>query len=95
MSGHRESLSSVTPDQKRIPCKNKRNKTSDTLITRKKTIQEPVNPSKSEKYDTITDVEKIFQKKELHCFGIRYTTKVVLIRRIVVPTIHQVKLMVV
>ena len=30
---HGESLSSVTPDQKRIPCKNKRKKNSDTSIT--------------------------------------------------------------
>ena len=28
MSGHAESLSSVTPDQQHIPCKYKRNKTS-------------------------------------------------------------------
>ena len=39
LSGHRESLSSVTPDQQNIPCKNKRKKTSDTLITIKETIQ--------------------------------------------------------
>ena len=44
-SGHRKSLSSVTPDQKHIPCKNKRKKTSDTLIIKKETIQGPVSPS--------------------------------------------------
>ena len=58
MSGYIESLSSVTPDQQRIPRENKRNKTSDTLIMRKETIQEPVNPSKSEKEDTIPYVGK-------------------------------------
>ena len=59
MYGHGESLSSVTPDQKRIPYKNKRKKTSGNLIVTKETIQEPVNPSKLSKKDTITDVEKL------------------------------------
>ena len=45
LSRHGESLSSVTPDQQRITCNNNKKKTSDTLIMRKKTIQEPVNPS--------------------------------------------------
>ena len=70
MFGHRESLSNVTSDQKHILLKNERKKTSDTFITRKETIQELFNPSKRAKADTILDVEKIVQKKELHCFGI-------------------------
>ena len=45
LSGHGESLSSVTQDQKRITCNNNKKKTSDTLIMRKETIQEPLNPS--------------------------------------------------
>ena len=49
MSGHVESVSSLTPYQQRIPRKNKRKKTSDTLIARKETIQEPVNPIKRAK----------------------------------------------
>ena len=71
MSGHGESLLSVTPDQQRITCNNNKNKTSDTLIMRKETIQEPVNPSKRAQEDTIPDVGKLVQKKELHCVGIR------------------------
>ena len=39
VSGHGESLSSLTPDQQRITRKNKINKTSDTLIVTKETIQ--------------------------------------------------------
>ena len=39
LSGHIESLSSVTPTQQRISRKNKRNKNSDTLITIKENIQ--------------------------------------------------------
>ena len=35
-----KSLSSVIPDQQRIPQKNKRKKTSDTLITGKESIQD-------------------------------------------------------
>ena len=35
MSGHGETLLTVTPDQQRITCKNKRRKTSDTSIIRK------------------------------------------------------------
>ena len=62
-SGHKKRLSRVTPYQQRIPSKNKRKKTSDTLITQKETIQEPVNPSKSSKEDTIPDVEKSIPKE--------------------------------
>ena len=46
LSGNGENLSSITPDQQRIPRKNKIKKPSYTFITRKKIIQEPVNPSK-------------------------------------------------
>ena len=63
MSGHGESLSSVTPDKQCIARNNKIKKNSDTLITRKESIQEPVNPSKKAKEYTIPDVEKVLQKK--------------------------------
>ena len=43
--------------------KNKRKITPDTSIIRKQHIQEPVNPRKGEKEDTITDVEKVFPKE--------------------------------
>ena len=49
MSGHGDSVSIVTPDKQPIHRNNKRMKTSDTLIKRKKSIQEPVNQSKREK----------------------------------------------
>ena len=39
MSGHGESLSSVTPDKQRITRKNKRKKTSDTFINGKKVFK--------------------------------------------------------
>ena len=71
LSGHGKSLSSVTLDQQHIPRTNKRKKISDTFITRKENIQEPVYPSKRAKEDTIPDVEKVFQNKELQHFGIR------------------------
>ena len=63
MSGHRESLPSVTPDQQSVPCKNKRRKNVDNFIKIKETIQEPVNPSKRAKEDTIPDVETISPKE--------------------------------
>ena len=62
MPGHGESLSSVTPDQQHIPRKNKKRKTSDTLIMRKNNIQEPVNPRERAKENTIPGVEKISPK---------------------------------
>ena len=95
LSGHMESLSSVIPYQQRIPRKNKIKKTSDALITRKETIQEPISPSKRSKYDTIPDVGKEAKNKDLQRFGIRYTTKVILMRRLMVLMILQVKLIVV
>ena len=63
MSGYGEILSSVTPDQQHIPHKNKKKKTSETYITRKETIQEPIKPSKRTKEDTITDAEKSIPKE--------------------------------
>ena len=62
MSGHRESLSSVTPDKQHIHRKNKINKTSDTLIKGKESIQKPDNPSKRAKEASIPDVEKMSKK---------------------------------
>ena len=56
--GQGEILSSETPDTLRIPRKNKRKKNPDTSVIRKQPIQEPVNPRKREKYNTLTDVEK-------------------------------------
>ena len=58
-----ESLSSVTPDILHIPCKNKINKTPDTLIIKKEHIQEPVNPRKRSKDNTLTDVKKCSPKE--------------------------------
>ena len=63
MSGHGEFLSSVTPDIIRIPRNNKRKKTPDTSIIRKRPIKEPVNPSKRAKDITLTYVEKCSPKK--------------------------------
>ena len=65
LSGQGESLSSVSPY---IICntrKTKRKKTPNTLMIRKQPIQEPVNPKKREKHDTITDVKKD-NPKETH-----------------------------
>ena len=70
-------------------------KTPEISIIRKQPIQEPVNPRKSEKVNTLTDVEKGDPRKHLQCFGIRYTKKLILMRRLKVLTIHQVKVMVV
>ena len=71
MSGHGESLSSVIPYQQHITRKNKRKKTTDILITEEESIQWPDNPSKGAKEDSITDVEKLVQKKHLYCLEIR------------------------
>ena len=49
MSGHGESLSSVTPDKQRITQKNKRKITPDTSIKEKEIIQEPDSPSQGQK----------------------------------------------
>ena len=65
MSGHGEILSSVTTDKQRIPRKKKGNKTPDTFIKGKESIQKPDNPSKRAKESSIPDVEKM-SKKNLH-----------------------------
>ena len=94
MSRYGEILTSVTPDKQRIPRKNKRKKTPYTYIKGKEVIQEPDNPSKRAKDDSIPDVEKLV-KKNLHRLKIRKTTLVILMRRLVVPMILQVTLIVV
>ena len=63
MSVQGDDLASTSPDNLRIPCKNKRKKTPDTSVIRKEPIVVPVNPSKKAKEDTITDVEKYSLKK--------------------------------
>ena len=57
-----DDLAGITPDILCIPRKNKRRITPDTLIIRKQPIQEPVNPQKKTKEDTLTDVEKASPK---------------------------------
>ena len=51
------SVTTESPDKQRIPCKDKRNKTSENLIKGQEIIQEPDNPSKSVKEDCIPDEE--------------------------------------
>ena len=63
MSGHVESLSSVTPDFFCIPCRNKIKKTLGTSIIRIKSIKEPVNPRKRAKENTLTGVGKCSSKE--------------------------------
>ena len=57
MSGPLESVMTETPDKQRIPRKTKI-KTSENLIKGKETTQEPGNPSKTSKEDSIPDEEK-------------------------------------
>ena len=64
MSGHWASVSNESLDNQRIPCNNKIKKTLDTLIKGKESIQEPYNPSKRSKEDSIPDVEKNNPKKK-------------------------------
>ena len=59
LSGQGEILSSVTSDIIFIPRNNKRKKNAGTYVVRKQPIQEPVNPKKRAKENTLTDVEKI------------------------------------
>ena len=58
ISGHGASVSSEPPYKQRIPCKNKRKNTPETSIKGKESIQEPDNPIKRAKEDSISDVEK-------------------------------------
>ena len=95
MSGHGASVSGESPYKQRIPCKNKRNNSLNTLIKRKEIIQEIYNPSKSSKEDIIPDLEKNNPKKHINHLKISKTILVILIRRRVVPMIIQVKLMLV
>ena len=60
MSRWRESLASVTPDQQRIPRKNKIKKTPDSSFIIKEHIGDKVNPRKISKEDTATNVENIY-----------------------------------
>ena len=52
------SLSSITPYQKHIPCKNNRKETSDHLIPRKEPIPETLYPIKISQGDSIMPPEK-------------------------------------
>ena len=58
-----DDMAGITPYILRIPRKNKINKTLYTYIIIKEPIQEPVNPRKSSKQDTIADVEKYSLKE--------------------------------
>ena len=94
MYRHGVSVSSVTPDKQFITRKNKNYKTSDTSIAVKESIQEPYNPSTRADEDGIPDVEKFNQIKHLHQLKIRKTKLMILMRRLMVPKILQVKLVV-
>ena len=52
-------FASVTPDNIRIPCNNKRNKIPNISDIRKEPIGDAVNFSKGTKDDTVTDVENV------------------------------------
>ena len=58
LSGQGESLSSVTPDNLRIPRKNKGKKTPENSVIRKEPIVYKANPRKRAKQYNVTDVEK-------------------------------------
>ena len=53
MSRQGESLASVTRDNIRIPRKNKRKETPDSLVIRKKLIEDIVNPRKISQENTV------------------------------------------
>ena len=59
MSGNGASVTSEFPDKQRINRKNKIKKTLDTLIKGKESIQEPENPGRREKEDSIPDEENM------------------------------------
>ena len=63
MSGQVESLASVIPDKPRIPRRNKRKKTTSSLVLRKEPIRDTVNPRKISHGDTLIDTEKGSQHK--------------------------------
>ena len=56
------SVTTVSSDKQRIPRKIKRKKTSETLIKGKYIIQEPDNPSKRPKENSITGEKNIIIK---------------------------------
>ena len=64
LSGLGSSLSSVTPDQKLIPRKNKRKETPSDLIIIKEPIRKTVKPRKISKGDSIMHAEKESQQKK-------------------------------
>ena len=95
MSRHGASKTTVSPEKRRSPRKIKKNKNSEILMKGKEIIQEPDNPSKKEKVDSIIDERKQNLKKHLHHLKINKTTLAVLTRRHVNMIILQVILMVV
>ena len=60
---HGASITTVFPDKQRFPFRIKRKKISETLIKGKEIIQEPYNPSKGSKEDSIIDEIKPNPKK--------------------------------
>ena len=58
MLGPGASVTTESPNKKRIPCKDKREKTLETLIRVKESIQEPDNPIKWAIEDIIPDEKK-------------------------------------
>ena len=62
MSRHGASIMTVSPYKERTPNKIKSKKISETLIKGKESIQEPVNPIKRAKEDSIIDEKKIIKK---------------------------------
>ena len=63
MPGPGASVTTESLDKQSIPRNYKGNKTSETLIKWKESIQEPDNPSKREKWDSIPHEEQHNQKK--------------------------------
>ena len=59
MSRHEASITTVSLDKERIPCKIKRKRIPKTLIKGKESIQEPDNPSKMENEDSTIDEKNI------------------------------------
>ena len=56
MSRQGETLVIVTPNQQRIPRKNKGKKTPDSLVIKRELIGDTVNSIKISKEDTVTDL---------------------------------------
>ena len=66
MSRHGAGITAVSLDKYLIPYTIKRKKISKTLIKEKENIQEPDNPSKRAKEDSIIGERNIIQEKHLH-----------------------------